>query len=126
MIFFFRKIQTEIENYCVVTSHNGARASRRVGRPLKNELTCSILILCWKKLMFFYFMFNCNNSEYVVDFNAFLKEEDQVKVDNLVQKLGTDGIPCLTNEQMYFFKKIVLFSNHNISINIYFHLPVKS
>jgi len=75
--FFFRKIQTEIENYCVATSHNGARASRRVGRQLKND-------------------------ECVVDFNTFLKEEDQVKVDNLVQKLDNDGIPCLNNEQMYF------------------------
>ena len=60
--------------------------------------------------MFFYSIFNCNNSKYVVDFNAFLKEEDQIKVENLIQKLDNDGIQCLNNEQMYFFLKIVLKS----------------
>ena len=52
--------------------------------------------------MFFYSIFNCNNSECVVDLNTFLKEEDQIKVENLIQKLDNDGIPCLNNEQMYF------------------------
>ena len=56
--------------------------------------------------MFFYSIFNCNNSECVVDLNTFLKEEDQIKVENLIQKLDNDGIPCLTNEQMYFLKKL--------------------